>query len=151
GRGMNETNRAARLSALRQAMGASGCDLVALAPTDNLRYVLGFAPPYDERACMLLVAQDATAMVIPALNVAQARAAGGDDERFTWEDTHGPGHALAGALGRVGRLSTVAVDPEMRADHLLLLLQNAPDARVVTAADLLRPLREVKSPDELEL
>ena len=150
---MNETTRAARLSSLREAMGASERDLVALAPTDNLRYVLGFAPPYDERACLLLVTQDATAMVMPSLNVEQARAAGADVELFTWEDTEGPAAAFRGALARVGadRVSTVAVDPEMRADHLLLLSQDVPDARVVTGADLLGPLRQVKAPDELEL
>ena len=149
---MNETTRAARLSALRKAMGSAGRDLVALAPTDNLRYMLGFTPTYDERACMLLVTQDASAMLMPILNAGQARAASGDVEFFTWGDTDGPSDALQGALERVGTdlVSTVAVDPEMRADHLLLLLQDVPDARVVTAADVLRPLREVKSPDELE-
>jgi Xaa-Pro aminopeptidase len=149
---MNETTRAARLSALRKAMRASGRDLVVLAPTDNLRYVLGFAPPYDERACMLLVTEDASAMLMPALNAGQARSGGGDVELCTWEDTDSPADALQRALGRVGGglVSTVAVDPEMRADHLLLLLRDVPDAQVVTASDILGWLREVKSPDELE-
>jgi Xaa-Pro aminopeptidase len=91
-------------------------------------------------------------MLMPSLNAGQARAGSGEVEFFTWEDTDGPAAALQGALGRVGadRVSTLAVDPEMRADHLLLLLRDVPDARVVTAADVLSPLREVKSPDELE-
>src|SRR6185437_12091929 len=64
---VNETTQTARLDALRNAMGTAGIDLLAVAPTDNLRYMLGFAPKYDERACMLLVAPGATAMLMPSL------------------------------------------------------------------------------------
>lgn len=150
---MNETTRTARLNALRAAMRAAGLEMVALAPTDNLRYVLGFAPTYDERACALLVTQDRTAMVIPSLNAEQAMAERGDVEFFTWGDTTGPTDALRGALEhvRAASVTTVAVDPEMRADHLLLLFRNIPDAELVTAADILRSLREVKSQEELQV
>src|SRR5579875_3106706 len=52
---MNAETRAARLDALRRRLAEDGCSLAAVAPTDNLRYLLGFAPTYDERACLLVV------------------------------------------------------------------------------------------------
>jgi Xaa-Pro aminopeptidase len=150
---VNETTQTARLDALKDAMGAAGIDLLAVAPTDNLRYMLGFAPKYDERACMLLVAPGATAMLMPSLNAEQSAAESGGIEFFTWADDAGPAAALKGALERVGSgsVSTVAVDPEMRADHLLLLQRDVPAASVVDATGLLSSLREVKSPEELDL
>jgi Xaa-Pro aminopeptidase len=126
--------------------------MLALAPTDNLRYMLGFAPKYDERACMLLVTPGATAMLMPSLNAEQSAAGSGDIEFFTWADATGPAEALHSALARVGTgASTVAVDPEMRADHLLILQGGVPRARLVTAADILGSLREIKSPEELDV
>jgi Xaa-Pro aminopeptidase len=150
---VNDSTRTARLGALRESMGATGVDLLALAPTDNLVYMLGFAPKYDERACMLLVTPDSTAMLMPALNAEQSAAGSGDVEFFTWSDAAGPGEALEAALARVGAgsASTIAVDPEMRADHLLLLQGDVPDARLVTAADILGSLRVIKSSEELDV
>jgi Xaa-Pro aminopeptidase len=150
---VNETTRTARLGALREAMGAAGVDLLALAPTDNLRYMLGFAPKYDERACMLLVTPGATAMLMPSLNAEQSAAESGDIQFFTWADAEGPAEALHRALESVssGSASTVAVDPEMRADHLLLLQRDVPGAALVTSAEILESLRVVKSREELEV
>jgi Xaa-Pro aminopeptidase len=150
---LKETTKTARLGALRGAMGSAGIDLLALAPTDNLRYILGFAPRYDERACMLLVTPGAAAMLMPSLNAAQSAAESGGLEFFTWDDDAGPVEALHGALEHVGSGSaaTVAVDPEMRADHLLLLKDEVPEARLLSAADLLGSLRAAKSAEELEV
>jgi Xaa-Pro aminopeptidase len=149
---MNESTRDGRLSALRGAMGAAGIDLIALAPTDNLKYMLGFAPRYDERACMLLATPEAKAMVMPSLNAKQSAAESGDVEFFTWADDQGPGSALKGALARLGGPSagTIAVDPEMRADHVLLLQGDVPAAKLVSAAGILATLREAKSQEELD-
>jgi Xaa-Pro aminopeptidase len=149
---VNDTTRTARLDALREAMTSAGVDMLALAPTDNLRYMLGFAPKYDERPCMLLVNKATTAMLMPSLNAEQSAAESGDVEFFTWADAAGPADALHGALSHLGSdAATVAVDPEMRADHLLLLQGNVPDARLATAADILGSLRVIKSAEELEL
>jgi Xaa-Pro aminopeptidase len=150
---MRETTRIARLKALRESMRSAGLEMVALAPTDNLRYMVGFSPRYDERACLLLVTQNATAMLMPSLNADQARAESGDVEFFSWADTNGPADALRAALEYVGAgsVSTVGIDPEMRADHLLLMFRDIPGAELVTADDLLRSLREVKSSEELQV
>jgi Xaa-Pro aminopeptidase len=142
-----------RLERLREAMGRSGIGLTAIAPTDNLRWVLGFAPLYDERACLLLVSADDAAMVMPALNAEQTAAHAPGIELVRWVDEDGPRSALRIALERLGALGgpapTLAADPEMRADHLLLLQRALPGTATVDAGELLWPLRELKDDAEL--
>lgn len=46
-----------RLGRLRAAMRERSVDLLALAPSDSLRYALGFSPIPDERVCILFVSQ----------------------------------------------------------------------------------------------
>ena len=127
--------RAERLEGLRGRMAEAGLDLVALAPSDNLRYVLGFAPHYDERACMLLVTRGSAAVLMPSLNAEQAAADAPELELVTWSDDAGPADALRRTLEHVGGNGArrAGVDPEMRADHLLLLQEAIPGASCVDA------------------
>jgi Xaa-Pro aminopeptidase len=134
-------------------MGDVGIDLVALAPSDNFRYVVGFSPVADERACMLLVTPGSTLVLMPSLNAEQAVSEAPELELVTWADDEGPVAALREALRRVGgdTASLAGADPEMRADHLLLLQETIPGTRFVGASVAVGPLREVKSADELEI
>jgi Xaa-Pro aminopeptidase len=143
--------RAQLLASLRGAMDGAGVELVALAPTDNLRYVLGFSPLADERACMLLVTGDSAVMLMPALNAEQASAAAPELALAVWSDDEGPTGALADAIAAAaaGGARRGAVDPEMRADHLLLLQQLIPGAALESATAVVGPLRAVKSAPEL--
>jgi Xaa-Pro aminopeptidase len=141
----------ARLAGLRQSMAGAGVCLTAIAPTDNLRWLLGFAPLYDERACALLVSAEGLAMLMPSLNAEQTAAHAPGIELVRWADEDGPRAALRETLTRVGPLptGTLAADPEMRADHLLLLQEALAGTRTVDAGDVLWPLREIKDGDEL--
>jgi Xaa-Pro aminopeptidase len=143
----------ARVASLRQSMASAGVGLTAIAPTDNLRWLLGFAPLYDERACALLVSTEGLAMLMPSLNAEQTAAHVPGIELVRWADEDGPRAALRETLTRVGPLSagTLAADPEMRADHLLLLQEALAGTRTVDAGDVLWPLREIKDGDELAL
>jgi Xaa-Pro aminopeptidase len=145
--------RAARIAQVQQGLASAGLGLVALAPTDNLRWVLGFAPLYDERACLLLVSPTGVAMLMPSLNAEQARSEAPEVELITWADDAGPATALVAALERVGGTdaSAVGADPEMRADHLLLLQAAVDGASYESASAVLRPLREIKDAGELDL
>ena len=49
--------------------------LLALAPSDNLRYALGFSPFADERVCLLLVSEQGLAFIVPTVNADQAAVA----------------------------------------------------------------------------
>lgn len=141
-----------RLGRLRAAMRERSVDLLALAPSDSLRYALGFSPIPDERVCILLVSQGQIALVMPALNADQAAHAAPGLKMFTWTDGAGAAQALREGLASTGGApGRVAVDPEMRADVLLVLQGWLPGAEHVSADDVLSAVRMVKSPDELEL
>jgi Xaa-Pro aminopeptidase len=142
---------AGRVERAREAMEDRGLDLLAISPSDDLRWLVGFSPTADERACMLLLGRDAAAFVVPRLNAAQTGAAVTDIPLETWDDQAGPADALARGLGRLGLHdgATVAVDGTMRADFLLLLQEQLPGARCLPAAVALAGLRAVKDADEL--
>jgi Xaa-Pro aminopeptidase len=133
-------------------MADAGVELTAIAPTASLRYLLGFAPMGDERACMLLVSADGVAGVIPNLNSVQVTSEVPELEIELWKDDAGPERALAEMLERIGASGSVnrfAVDPEMRADHLLLLQAALPQAQTVSASVVITPLRERKDANEI--
>jgi Xaa-Pro aminopeptidase len=148
---VDAATRERRLGALRAQMSDAGLDLVALAPTDNLRYMLGFSPLYDERACMFLVTAGGAGVLMPNLNAEQAATEAPELELVRWRDDAGPGDALRDTLAKVGAngVRRAGVDPEMRAAHLLLLQGAIPGASFVDASLAVRPLREVKSDAEL--
>jgi len=150
---IDEATRSERLDGLREQMDEARLDLVALAPTDNLRYLLGFAPLYDERACMLLVTPQSEGVLMPSLNAEQAAAEVPELELVTWSDDAGPVDALRTTLRQIGGTAArrAGVDPEMRAEHLLLLQDAISGASFVNASIAVRPLREMKSEDELRL
>ena len=150
---IDQATRARRIDALRGEMDRRDLDLVAIAPSDNLRYLLGFAPHGDERACMLLVTASGAAALMPALNAEQAVAEAPEVELVRWSDDAGPDGALRETLERVGGTGATraAADPEMRADHLLLLQAALPHAATVPAGVVMDPLREAKDDAELAL
>ncbi len=147
---IDSATRTDRIARLRAAMADADVALAVLAPTDNLHWLTGFAPLYDERACLLLVAAGGAAMVMPSLNAEQTAAHVPELALVRWVDEHGPtaalGEALAAAAPGPG---AVAVDPEMRADHLLALQGVLGRRRVVDGAPLLGGLREIKDASEL--
>jgi Xaa-Pro aminopeptidase len=148
------TTRAARLERLRDGMEHAGVELVALAPTDNLRWLLGFAPLYDERASLLVVGPRDAAMVMPALNAEQTAAEVPEVELVRWADEDGPVAALHEAIARASAghsPARVAADPQMRGDHLLELQAATPGAHTIDATAVLGPLRAVKDATELGL
>ena len=149
---IDSSARADRLVRLRAAMDRSGVALTAIAPTDNLRWLTGFAPLYDERACLLLVGSDREAMVMPSLNAEQTAGRLPEVELVRWVDEDGSEAALRDALARVAPgEGPVAADPEMRADHLLALQRATGGRATIDGARLLGALREIKDGAELTL
>jgi Xaa-Pro aminopeptidase len=124
---------------------------VAIAPTVNMRYLLGFSPFPDERPCFLLLGPGAARLVVPALNADQVEAHTGlPVDR--WADASGPRQAMAQSLEAlgVGRGVMLAVDNSMRADALLLLLDACAPAQTLPADTLMTALRVCKSEAEIE-
>jgi Xaa-Pro aminopeptidase len=142
---------AERFRRLQAGMRQQGVDLLALAPTVNMRYLLGFAPLADERPCFLLISPRATALVVPAVNADQVEARTGL-EAIRWPDASGPRQAIEEALARLDSRpgAVLAADNTMRADALLVLQEIAAPGRTLAADRLMSALRIRKSETELE-
>ncbi len=131
-------------------MAAAGCELVALGPGDDFRYVCGWSPLADERLCLLLVTPDGQAVVSPRLNLESVQQSIAVSV-FAYGDADDPGSALLDALAFLGGPpQCVAVSDDLRADHLLLIQSRLPHARYCLASALLAPLRARKDPFEVE-
>jgi Xaa-Pro aminopeptidase len=141
-----------RLTRIRRALVDAGVDALALAPSDNLRHTTGFSPLADERFCVLLVTASSEAFVVPQLNADQTAAALPSLSIFRWPDEDGAAQALARALASLDGAPPrrVAVDPEMRAEALLALRDSLPGIELVNGAALMRAVREVKQPAEID-
>ena len=138
-----------RLTALQTRRQEADIDLVAIGPTANMRYLLGFTPHPDERVCLLLVSAQAVRMVVPALNREEI-AAHTDVELIAWADADGPKEALRQALAGRPSPHSLGVDGPMRADFLLHLQTVVTPGKTVPADSLLAPLRQRKSAEEVE-
>jgi Xaa-Pro aminopeptidase len=86
------------------------------------------------------------------LNADQAAAALPGLELFRFKDEDGPEAAFRGALANAGddSLRRLAIDPEMRAEAALEIRDRLPGVELVSGAMLMRRLREVKQPDEIQ-
>lgn len=143
----------ARLAALRSRMAETGTGLVAIAPGSHMDWVLGFHPHPDERPCLLLVAPEKEAFLMPALNAEGSREFT-DIAFFTWADDEGPVNALNDTLAAIGATTPglVALDETMRADFALLLLDALPvGTRRAFTPDTLGGLRMRKDEEEYKL
>lgn len=141
---------AARVRRARELMAERGINLLAVAPGDDLRYLLGYSPTADERPCYLLLSPTGAAFVVPELNAAQA-AGHVAFPTFSYTDAEGPDRALAAAREAVGGApARLAVNDAMRADFVLVLMGAFPGARLLLGSEVLAPLRMRKSPEEVE-
>jgi len=140
-----------RLSQLQAQMAEAQVDLVAIAPTPNMRYLLGFAPLADERPCVLLITCQGTRLVVPQLNADQVEARTGM-EAIRWTDDIGPRQALDEAFSALGMGPGIvlAADAAMRADALLLLQEAIGPQQCVTSGEIMSTLRMRKSDREIE-
>lgn len=143
---------AKRLGYLQDEMTRLNVDLVAIAPTANMRYLLGFAPLADERPCMLLVTPSATRLLVPSVNADQVESHTGM-EAVRWADAEGPAQALVRILSEleVGSAGLLAADDTMRTDAFILLQDTTNPGRSLAAGELMGSLRVRKSDDEIEV
>lgn len=138
----------ARLDRVRAAMSREAVDLLAVPPGDDLKYLTGFTPLADERACYLFLAEGHGLFLVPELNANQS-------ERHirqpfvTYGDAQGPAQALDAAREKFSAPRRIAVGDTMRADAVLLLQGTWPDAAFVPASTVLAELRMRKAADEI--
>lgn len=138
-----------RIAQVQAALAAAETDLMALGPGPHMRWLLGFHPMPDERPCLLLVTPARAALLMPALNAAEARQHT-DLPMLEWPDTDGPQAALGRALAQLGATGAhrLALDEAMRTDFALLVQRALPGAESRLAGALMAPLRMRKDADE---
>ncbi|ODR11375.1 dipeptidase [Mycolicibacillus koreensis] len=144
---------ARRLTAAAQATAAAGLAGLVITPGYDLRYLLGSRAQTFERLTALVVpAAGPPTMVVPRLELpALADSAVGDlgIPVRDWVDGDDPYALVAAALGGVPAGVASAVTDAMPALHLLPLA-DALGATPVLATDVLRELRMIKDPAEVE-
>lgn len=142
---------AQRIDQLQKKMVENDVDLVAIGPTPNMQYLMGFVPFPDERACVLLVSRENKQTVIPELNANQFEA-NTDMKGIRWTDAVGPRQAIQEALSLLGIQpgAVLAADDTMRADVLLLLQDIAKPRASIPAGSLMLSLRLYKSEIEVQ-
>jgi Xaa-Pro aminopeptidase len=143
---------AARMAKVRGRMEAQQIDLLAVSPSDDMYYLLGYAPHADERPCYLLIDAGGVVLVVPSLNAA-AVAQHLSLPSFAYTDAEGPAGALAGAARALGGPAPrrLAVSDTMRADFVLTLQGAYPAAALALGSSILAPLRMRKSAEEIQL
>jgi Xaa-Pro aminopeptidase len=140
-----------RIARAAKATTEQGFDALLVGVGPELRYLTGYEALPLERLTMLVIPSGAAAprLVAPRLELAAARAGVRPDVAIaTWEETEDP-HALVASLVEAGR--RVGVSDRLWASHLLRLQAALPGVRFESATTVLRDLRMVKDPDEIEL
>lgn len=142
----------ARRTVIREHMARRGIDLLAVWPSENMTYLLGWHSHPDERPCFFLLTPRGEAMLMPELNAEEARAHL-NVSMETYADAEGPAEALRrlGAQLHFGDVDVVALDETMRTDFSLLLLEHLDDARPLAATELIGGVRMLKEDVEVEL
>lgn len=142
---------AERRKRLQAQLAQSGVDLIAIAPTPNMTYLLGFAPKYDERICLLLVTPQDARLVVPHLNAGQVESHTGLTA-IRWTDEQGPAHAVTQALDELGLEPNrvLAADDTMHASDLIELQNLAHPAQTLAGGAIMSRLRMLKSASEIE-
>lgn len=139
-----------RLTRTRAQMKTAKIDLVSLPPGDDMLYLLGYAPHADERPCYLFVTESDALFLVPELNAGEAR--GRVDLPFlTYTDAEGPGEALREARRRLGDPKRICVGDTMRADFLLLLQEQWAKSAFAPGAEVMAPVRMIKTAEEIAL
>ena len=139
---------AARRKRASAALGAQGVSALLLSPGSDLAYLSGYRIFGSERlTCLVLAADGAATLVLPALESARARQAAPDLPQRTWEETEDP-YALAASL--VAGRGEVAVADQMWALFTLRLQQALPGRAFSLASRVTRELRMRKDAHERE-
>jgi Xaa-Pro aminopeptidase len=144
-----------RVTRAATAAEKAGIDALLVTPGADLRYLVGYdAKPLERLTCLVVPARGEPVLVVPRLERAAAEASGAGSlvKIVTHEETDDAFAMTAGlvrdALG--GAPEVVGVADRMWAEQVLRLRAALPDADQVTAGRVLRPLRLVKQPDEVD-
>ena len=137
----------ARRSRAADALRERHLDALLLTPSSDLTYLSGYRIfPSERLTCLVLTASGEAQLLVPALEAPRARAAVRDVTISSWDETEDP---IARVREIVGAADTLALADQMWAAFVLPFSRAFAGARLVTASEVLRPLRLRK--DDVEL
>ena len=144
-----------RLGRARAIVARDGLAAALIGVGPDLEYLTGYRAMPLERLTMLVIVPGADpTLIVPRLEEPAARAGARTPVAIaTWMETD-DAHALAAGLVRSGGADpggSVAVSDRLWSFHLLRLQAALHDATWRSASTVLRELRIVKDPDEIEL
>jgi Xaa-Pro aminopeptidase len=140
-----------RIGRAQRATRDAGIDALLVSPGSDLRYLTGYdAKPLERLTCLILPADGDPSLLVPRLEqpAAMASPVGALGLAVVpWDETD---DAYAIAAARLpADAGTIAVDNHMWAEKVLAFETALPAARRRLAGDVLGPLRQRKSPDEV--
>ena len=140
-----------RIVLAQRAMLESGADLLVVAPSDQMRYLIGWAEGGHERLiALLLPAQGEPALLVPSMNALEAaRNPGGVSRVVGWDDGPQWYTQVGSLLEEWGTPGAALADDELLSVHLLHLQRLLPAVRWQPAGELMAGLRQIKTPDEM--
>jgi Xaa-Pro aminopeptidase len=140
-----------RLSTAATALAKTGIDALLVTPGPDLRYLTGYdAVALERLTCLIVRASGEPVLVAPELEVSAAEASPLGQLGVPihgWVETDNPYHLVASL---VPDASGVALSNSMAALAVLNLREAMPAVRQVLAGDILRELRMIKSPAEID-
>jgi Xaa-Pro aminopeptidase len=141
----------ARLGRAAGRVAEAGLAGLVVSPGPDLRYLTGYdARALERLTCLVLPASGPARVLVPALErpAAETSPLGGlDVEIVSWQETDDPYALVASMLPAQGAL---AVDEQMWAAKLIALCRAAPGLTPVSGGELMKGLRERKSPAEIQ-
>ena len=144
---------AERVGRVQEALGAEHIGAAIFAPSDQMRYLTGWAEDGHERLIALYVpASGEPTFIVPSMNSEQAREnPAGIPQVLGWRDEDGWMPAMRSLMeDQAVQPVRLAIDDEMQAAHLLGIQALAPGVKCEAAGELMSQLRKIKSADEVE-
>jgi D-alanyl-D-alanine dipeptidase len=144
------SNHAARLQDAASRLADVGGSALLVAPSPDLRYLIGYEPMPLERPTVLVVdASGDVVLVVPELERALAAAATSSDalELVPWRDDDDPYALIASRIPGGG---TVYVGDRIWGSHVLALQRAAPGVAWASAAPIVGAMRARKDRAELD-
>ena len=144
-----QSERLARLDALRRLMDEAGVAAVLLGATASLRYFTGVSWHPSERFCGALVHADRLEYVAPRFELDKVgQLIGAPGEILTWEEDANPYRLIA---DRVGARDTLALDDQIALFMYRRLRGELDDKRIADAGPIINRLRRLKTASEIAL
>jgi Xaa-Pro aminopeptidase len=144
-----------RLRGAGEATAAHGFDAAFVAVGPDLRYLTGYeAMPLERLTMLVVIPGQVPTIVVPRLERGAAEAGLRTDVTIiTWNEVRDPYDVVTGlVLGPTGHAAPrIAVSDTLWASHLLRLQAALAGARFEPASSVLRELRMIKDPAEIEL